>query len=263
MFGQAYSAGMFFDKAIVADNLEINKNSTRSDLVYSFIANDNLYVLSYRVDEDINDWKEVTKWEKDADGTPIWNLKRELMLYRLNETINTWYAASNIVQTDRQFGTEHLVNYDCLLQKGLGDGEVRILKNGCIVMLLCNEYNIDRGNVSDSYIYNSVDIFVPNSDGTFTATRFEPENKKTKQAELAASDTLKIYESGNSIKLEFWDKIICKENENPDGFVIYDSDTGGKKIKIYYKRKFFTLLNFEINDKKVYYSGTYKMTLKQ
>jgi hypothetical protein len=231
------------------------------------VANNNLYVLSYRVDEYKNDW-ENPKFESGIKDK-YWYSTRELILYRLNEANNTWSVASNVVQkdcqyaiVDKEFGTHQSYGnvQDFILKKGLTSGKIRILQNGCVVMLLGNYYCIPKYDYTEEYNYNAVAILVPNGDGTYTASRFEPENKKTKQAELAAGDTLKIYESGNTIKLEFWNKIICKENENPDGFVTRNSDSQGKTYRIYYKRTYFTTLNFEIIDKKVTYSGTYKMT---
>jgi len=218
--------------------------------IYCFIANDLLYVLAYRIDEDEKDWKREYNYKIVND---VSYRKREWMLYYVDKT-NNLIEASNVVQTDcrfvsvvKDYGTHKSYsegNYDLLIQKGLGDGQIRILNNGCVVMLLCNRYRSVGIDYNEEYNYNAIAIFVPNGDGTYISTRFEPLNKKPR--ELCANDTLIISESENRIKLEFWNKMICDENEKPDGYSTYNSDTNGKIIKIPFKREFIATLNFDL-----------------
>jgi hypothetical protein len=233
--------------------------------IYCFIANDLLYVLAYRIDENEKDWKREYN-DKIVNG--VCYRKREWMLYYVDKT-NNLIEASNVVQTDCRFATvvkdygthkSYDESYDLLLQKGLGDGQIRILNNGCVVMLLCNGYRSVGIDYDKEYRYNVVVIFVPNGDGTYTSTRFEPLNKKPR--ELCANDTLIISESENRIKLEFWNKMICDENEIPDGYSTYNSDTNDKIIKIPYKREFIATLNFDLYGKKVCYSGNFDLFQK-
>lgn len=277
-------------------------NDETKDYIYGFIANNEFFVLAYRIDkehkwikqekEKVNGWindttsvkyiedtsadtwikQEFTKLHLQPNGS-YWDAvtqtaKRDLILYRSKNGKN-WVEASNTVQTDYRISghtftfTEKdpkVFNFEYhsyLITKGLGSGKVRILNNGCVLMLLCNEYNKYLQN------YNAVVIFVPNFDKTYTATRFEPLKKETRVPELRAGDTLIIHETKNEIYLEFWERYVCKENENPDDFIIYNSDTGGKDYKVFYKRKLFTTLNFIINNGTVFYIGDYELISKE
>lgn len=269
---------------------------------YGFLSNDEFYVLAYRVEKEpewiIKEKKKAKGWINDTtrisfiEDTVVgrWykqefsmlNLKpdnsyydavkntsqRDLILYRSKDCRN-WVEASNTAQIDYRVAGHtftftgekpEVVNFEYhsfLINKALGSGKVRILNNGCVIMLLTNEYNRHPQR------YNAVVIFVPNGDSTYTATRFEPLQKETRVPELRAGDTLIINETNNEIELEFWERYESKENENPDGFIIYNSDTGGKDYKIFYKRELFTKLNFSVsNNGKVTYTGEYKLFQK-
>lgn len=250
----AYGQSLPFDKpAVIVDTVEgaLHKGKPNNNYDYYFRANDMLYALSYRQNDGIN-WRNKTG-EKHY---------RDLLLYHM-KGINDWVQASNVVQTDYLILTNWEQSSSKLNYISYGHfGKVLQLKNGCVLMLLANLYNTPEKQ-QVLYNYNSIVIFVPEANGNYIATHFEPLTKKTRQPEISGTDSLKIDEADNEIKIEVWKKFICKENENPDSYTIYDSDTGGKKYKIYYKKEFITTLSFEISDKKVYYSGTYKMTQTQ
>jgi len=255
----AYGQSLMFDKpAAITDTTNIlyygNRYSNKKydyNYNYWFFANNMLYALSYRQNDGI-DWRNKSG-EKQY---------RDLLLYRMIG-IGNWIQASNVVQKDYLILTTGQETSSKLNYISYGNyGKVIQLMNGSVLMLLSNIYTVPESQ-SNLFYYTSVVIFIPNGDGTFGTTRFEPLNKKTKRPEISGTDSLKIDESDNKIKIEVWKKFICKENENPDGYTIYDSDTGGKKYKIYYKKELFTTLSFEISDKKVNYSGTYKMTQRQ
>ena len=249
-----YGQSLMFDNpAAITDTVDsgLGLGFARNEYDYFFRVNNMLYALSYRQNDGIN-WK-------NKSGEKHY---RDLLLYRM-KGVNDWVQASNVVQTDYLILTNWEQTYSKLNYISYGNyGRVLQLKNGCVLMLLANLYNTPEKQ-QVLYNYNSVVIFVPEGNGNYVATRFEPINKKTRQPEISGTDSLKILESDNKIKFEIWRKNVCKENENPDGYTIYDSDTGGKKYKIYYKKEFFATLSFEISDKKVYYAGTYKMTQVQ
>jgi hypothetical protein len=211
----------------------------RSDLFYSFVANNVGYALLYRMDSSNKTIEKVNYTDENGYG----HTQKELVLYRHDET-GKWIEASNIVQTDsiypimdKDFGTHKSYGYcnDFLMCRKWGHGQVHMLNNGWVVMLLGNSYSIAKYNYDDTYKYISIAILVPNGDGTYTATRFEPLNRETIQPELCPSDTLKIIESGIGIKLEFWNKMISGKNEK------------------------FATMNFNLMGNDIHYSGSYNL----
>ncbi len=272
------------------------------DFIYGFKKNEDFYVLAYDLEPEnewikqekarVNGWNSdrtvnVSYFNKDVKGwykqekTIMWTdketyyemgvkftEKRDLVLYRSTDGKN-WAKASNPVQTDYRISgwmftftekdttNENFDYYSRVIKKGLGSGKLRVLNNGCVVMLLHNEYN---GHLK---YRNAVAILTPNGDKSYTATRFEPLSEGKRSPDLQAGDTLIIHEKGNDMVMEFWERYRCNENENPDGFFNYDSDTGGKVYKIFYRRELANTLTFTLNNGKVYYSGDYKLTQAQ
>lgn len=247
----------------------VGMGTFREDFDYFFDANNSKYFLAYDTIQGY-DSAENNKYNRKYSRITSKNMsaKRDLVLYRKISS-NNWIKASNVVQTDYDkcdsFDASDLRFYDSehsfIKIRAFGSGNVFVLENGCVIMFITNEYLKEHDvNIFETYKYNSIIVFIPNFlDGTYTATRFEPIEKKTKNAYLQTKDTndVKITTVNNNIKIEIWSKIRCGENEKYDGFIINDSDTNGKKIKVYYKRDINTTLNFTINNNIVDYSGTY------
>lgn len=263
-FGQQFND--FSPKCHGRNDWTITDMIARSDLYYSFVANNVGYALLYRMDNSNNPIEKVDNTVND--GICIYpKTQRELLLYRQDEK-GKWIEASNAVQVDsiypimdKDFGTHKSYGYcnDFMINKRDGYGQVRLLNNGWVVMLLGNNYSIAKYDYSDMFRYVSIAIFVPNGDGTYTATRFEPLNRKTIQPELSPSDTLKITESENGIKLEFWNKLSCNKNEKPDGYVIRTGDGGTVKIPYKKATKPFAVMNFDLMGNGIHYSSDYKL----
>jgi hypothetical protein len=189
VFGQT-----FYDIALVEDKQGMNdiQNLTVNDINeklrtyhYGFWVNDTLYVLSYRANDGID-------WVNFVSAGSDWRKERDLLLYRRNKINNEWVEASDIVQTDYEFLTGNsthgynkffYISYPDVSGKS-GYGKVLQLKNGCVIMLIINNYGESDLNGSVNYCYCSVVLLVPNGNGTFTATRFEPSDKLTKTPEL-------------------------------------------------------------------------------
>jgi hypothetical protein len=229
VFGQT-----FYDIALVEDkqgmndiqNLTVNDiNKKLSTYHYGFWTNYTLYVLSYRANDGI-DWSDFAGADSD------WRKDRDLLLYRRDKINNNWVAASNVVQTDYEFqagNNKHgynkffYISYpDAYGKKGYG--KVLQLKNGCVFMLIINNYGESEKNESINYCYCSVVILAPNGNGTYTATRFEPLNKRTKSPELYGA--------------------YCKENQNTNKDKIEIDFNDGND---YYGKLNFTIIDASVN----------------
>lgn len=126
-----------------------------------------LYVLAYRVKDEKNWYGKITHDENNP------KTKRDLLLYRLDGA--EWIESSTVVQTDyeligveQDYGTHKsygVVEYSRLLNKSLSLGQVRLLSNGCVVVLLTNEY-ITPESKGVNFNYNAIAILVPNGNGT-------------------------------------------------------------------------------------------------
>lgn len=277
----------YFDKesAVIDIYSDIRNGNTNSitDFYYWFETNNEKYILAYDADVD------KSKWEHDYYAKDPYK-SRELILYRFDD--NKWVKASNVVQVDYNTFKEH-VNFEThggsktqcyskINYRGLGQGMVKVLDNGCVLMFLTTDYKtVDRiHNISSKterctccdmhysvcyssmikYEYNAVVILVPNGDQTYTATRFKPANKITKHPELVVNELLKITESKNEIIIDIWNKEIC-ESEEADSSIIHTYESGRTK-EIFYKKKHFTTLRFDIYGTKVCYSGEYNLIEK-
>lgn len=227
----------YYDVSIVDNKNEVVNESSFSHY-YGFTVNNNIYILSYRSNDESN-------WNHHRSIVT----KRDLLLYRKID--NNWVESSNIVRTDYK-DNHDTRNYDQYVTRGQSNGHVRVLNSGRIVMVITNQlgYNTTRTRFN----YNSVVIFTPNNDNTYTSTCFEPENKNTIVPELCASDTLIISETNNVISLKIINKQYCSVNEIADGYV--------SKNKIPYKKKVIAIMEFKINKNNVEYYGQYKLTKK-
>lgn len=283
VFGQSH----YFDatSAVTHKYIDIRDGDINgvSDYYYGFETNNKKYVLSYRADVDKSEW-EHNSFAKDPFRS------RELVLYRFDGYDN-WVKASNVVQVDYRdfeididYGTHvnRSQTNSFIETRGLGNGMVKVLNNGCVVMFLTIDYKtVDKihtysqetkrytccdghkdGYVGSSpnYSYNAVVILVPNGDQTYTATRFEPVNKRTKYPDLVVNELLKITESENEIKIDIWNKRIC-EAEEADSSIIHTYESGRTK-EVFYKKIHFTTLKFDIYGTKVCYSGEYDLIEK-
>lgn len=230
-----FSQPTHYNDVSIVDNKNEVVNESSFSHYYGFTVNNNIYILSYRSNDESN-------WNHHRSIVT----KRDLLLY--HKVGNNWVESSNIVQTDYK-DNHDTRNYDQYLTRGLSCGHVRVLNSGRIVMLITNQlgYNTTRS----IFKYNSVVIFIPNNNNTYTSTRFEPENKNTVVPELCASDTLIISETNNTISVKIVNKQYRSTNETPDGYTTKDN--------IPYKRKLITTLEFKINDNNVEYNGQYKL----
>lgn len=269
----------YFDKeSVILRYPNGNIENQFDDYYYGFITNNKKYVLAYDADVD------KSEWEHDSYAKNPFR-SRELILYRFDD--NKWLKASNLAQTDYRTFETHIdygthtsssqsVSY--IKYRGLGNGMIRVLDNECVVMFITNRYQKpDKIHTysqetkqytccdghKDGYIrnprydYNSIIIFVPNGDKTYIATRFEPENKRTNYPELVVNELLKLTESENEIKIDIWNKEIC-EPEEADSSIIHTYESGRTK-EVFYKKKHFTTLRFDIYGTRVRYSGEYDL----
>ncbi|MDA3780961.1 MAG: hypothetical protein PF487_12190 [Bacteroidales bacterium] len=247
-----------------------------SDFYYNFETNNKKYILAYNADE--NDWKRGKKDVRDPE------LTRELILYRF-DGVDNWVKASNVVQVDYEdsepeidYGTHigYGIRESKLITRGLGSGCVKILESGCVIMVLTNKYTkpdrvysysretdtysynghkvdkIDIYTENSSYDYNAVVIFVPNGNKTYTATRFEPKDKRNKDF----SPNIKITEIGDKIMIDIPTYHQTNDKSTADTCVVYQGERE-KGTVCYNKKKYATLL-FEIqpdNTVKVLASG--------
>jgi len=234
IFGQTGQNNFSHSKAIVDGfylDIEYDIRNTNT-YFYGFINNDTVYALSYRSNDEEN-------WENPKPENN-WRVGRDILLYR--KDINGWVEASNVVQTDYTVAT---VDHDYGTHKSYsrhnwsilryitedGLGTVMKLKNGCVFMMLSNLYASTEIDDWEQFYFCSVVILVPNGDGTYTATHFEPLNKATKTPEL----------SGTSCKE------ITTKNDNEINVEIYNG-TNKKGT-----------LNFTVANGNVYYSGDFKL----
>jgi hypothetical protein len=124
--------------------------------VYSFRANGNLYLLSY---EDCDDYNRPLTFVKDVRGDEI---TRNLYLYKLDNTTQTWTIASDVVKTDykrcnSQGKQEYsyyypFCNYDLSgavrTKDGVNQGSIKVLDNGNVEMIIIyfdRKYDDDNG----------------------------------------------------------------------------------------------------------------------
>lgn len=223
-------------------------------LHYWFEANNKKYVLAYDVDE--NNYNNA-RYVGDT---------RNLILYRF-DGVNNWVKASNVVQVDYE-KSEAYIDYGThksygrheskIIKRGLGNGSINILESGCVVMFITNTFSKPdkvhtfsqktktytccdghkNGVRNPSYDYNAVVILVPNGDNTYTATRFEPEDKRNNDF----TPELKIIESENQIKIDvFTFHSITDKSEKGDTVVVRTTERDEKISTSYYSTLVFDI----------------------
>lgn len=244
----------FEDPSVIDSKIFTINLNTFDDLCYNFYGfkmNGIMYILSYRSNDESN-WMYPKRVEEKRNF-----VNRDMILYSSDGL--GWKIASNIIQTDYRFASlqfdygTHLVtnseNYDVLLTKGISSGNICVTNNGYVVMILTNKYSYVNFNqkIVKTYTYNSVVIMKANGNGTYKATRFEPQNKLTKYPKLAANDKLDVEIINNKILIKCWNKIQVTDNGKFDGYFTLE----GKVTSIKYRRKLTDELTFIISGEDV------------
>jgi hypothetical protein len=189
VFSQTYT--YFGDPSKVLSN-RIKDNGPNNENDYFFVANNVTYLVAY-------DAKDNT-YMNSISPTNLAK-KRNLFIYK-RDSSNNWVKASDIIQTDyKKFGRYDALNirffnpeHHYLVQRGLGYGDVHVLKNNNVVLILTNEYREEEA----TYRYNSIIFLLLNADGMYGATCFEPLDKKTLPAETA-----KIIVEGKNVTIDY------------------------------------------------------------
>jgi hypothetical protein len=282
VFGQA---DYFNDESVViSERQEIIRNggiNGVSNFYYNFVTNNKKYLLAYDADEE--DWKRGREYTTDP------RLTRNLILYRF-DGVDNWVKASNVVQIDYEDSEPH-IDYGThksygrseskIKKRGLGSGMVKVLESGCVVMVITNTYRKPdkihtysqetksytccdghkNGIVENlDYNYNAVVIFVPNGDKTYTATRFEPEDKKNNDFSM----NLEINEIDNKIMIDINTYHQAKDESKADTCVVFQGERD--KVKKCFDIENYATLLFKIqpdNKVKVLASGKLNLVEKR
>ena len=140
-----------YNDVSIVDDATITIDTKTIDVIFSnyygFTVNNNIYILSYRKNDEVN-------WNHHR---PIIT-KRDLLLYR--KIGNNWVESSNIVQTD-YVNNKDTRNYTQYITRGQSCGHVRILNSGSIVMLITNQHKYVSSITNNAVLsnYNSIAIF--------------------------------------------------------------------------------------------------------
>jgi len=165
-----------FNEPSVITRANPNNFETLLDNHYGFIANGTYYILAYPVE-----------YERDVVGK-IPRISRDLRLY--SWTDGKWEIASKqIISTDNRLIIDNKSYHDKIVKKDYyGFSKIERF-NDTIVMLITYQYKIEdhapysrTSEITKTYLYNTINIFVPKDNGKYEVYVFapaEPTDKKT------------------------------------------------------------------------------------
>lgn len=187
--GQVDGSTHFLDSSIITKKYvgEINSENSNAFLInyyYGFKLNNKIFILSY-------------------EPNSLSHNNRNLKLYSSDDYKNWVEASSDVIQTDYQHSINNdNRNIDQYISKGMGNGLVKILNNGCILIIITNKFtNFNYKNEHDEvliYKYNSVIILIPNKDNNYSVIKYTPTKNNP---EILINNKSKIIQYDNIISI--------------------------------------------------------------